>query len=121
MASGFRIDAITGAKHPKTLAGLVFDDEVVRTASISASRCHHSPKIRSGPSARLTFRRLPRQVIETGGRSGNNAMASISSGCASSRTGRRQWLTQVTSIGSAAALMRWTERSGTSEATGATR
>ena len=40
----------------------------------SASRFHHSPKTRSGPSARFTRRRMPRQVKTTGGWSGSSAM-----------------------------------------------
>jgi hypothetical protein len=35
-------ERIFGAKHPETLARLVFNDEVVPPASISASRCHPS-------------------------------------------------------------------------------
>ncbi len=49
--------------------------------------------------------------METGGRSGISAIASISSGRGKSRTGRRQWLTQAMAIGSATGLIRFTERS----------
>ena len=57
---------------------------------VRRSRFHHSPNTRSGPSARFTRRRMPRQVNDTGGWSGSSANVSIGSGCGSSRAGRGQ-------------------------------
>lgn len=121
MRTGIRINAVAGAKDPEALACLILDNKVVAHGIHLGVALPPLSKMRSGPSARLTLRRLPRQTMDTGGRSGISAIASISSGRGRRRTGRRQWLTQATAIGSATGLIRWTERSGTSDATGATR
>src|ERR1700692_4005510 len=87
----------------------------------SASRFHHSPNTRSGPSALLTRRREPRQVKLTGGWSGSRATVSMGSGGANNRAGRGQWVGHPSPGSGAAAGTRWTDRSGTSLATGANR
>ncbi|OWK23232.1 hypothetical protein AJ87_35370 [Rhizobium yanglingense] len=83
-------------------------------------RSHHSPKMRSGPSARFTRRRLPRQVKTAGGWSGSKAITSIRSG-ESRRDGLGHFAAQFSPVSSAVGLIFLTDLSGTSEATGATR
>ena len=80
------LTAMSETESPQGLLAVV----ATRTATLSASRVHHSPKMRSGPSAQATLRRMPRQAIQTGGWSGNSARVSIGSGRGSSRAGRGQ-------------------------------
>ena len=120
LGAGERILAVAGAEDPVAPAGVVLDAKIVPHLS-SGSRFHHSPKTRSGPSARFTRRRIPRQVKDTGGWSGSRATVSIGSGGASRRDGRGQWPGHSAPVSGESAGIRRTERSGTSLATGAAR
>ena len=90
VGTGIRIDAIAGAKNPEALACLILDDKVI------AHGLHLGVVL--PPLAKNTFRAIGTLDLAAfaapddrpGGRSGISAIASITSGRASSRTGRRQ-------------------------------
>jgi hypothetical protein len=52
--AGARIDAVAAAVEPEAGAFLVLDLEIVAHRVGLAARRHHSPWMRSGPSARAT-------------------------------------------------------------------
>jgi len=110
------------AKQPEALALHILSPVIVALRLVSSSPLnHHSPKIRSGPSALAIRCRTLRQMKNRGGASGISANALTSSGDVRRRDGRGRSSGQFASLAAAIAGTRFDARSGSSLSTGTMR